>query len=100
MIGVNVDNIDSLIKKNNMYLNSFNTSKTKLIETINELDKCYSGTSLEFLFIEPQKEKKNIDTISKMIENYSDILYLVKYSYINQDQHLKSQINHMNSNIL
>lgn len=99
MIGINTDNIDTLIKKNNIYLNSFNLNKRKLISSINELDNCYNGSSLEYLFIEPQKEKKNIETISNVIDNYSDILYSVKCGYQNQDQYLKSQTNHMNSNL-
>lgn len=99
MIGVNLDNLETLIKKNNIYLNSFNTNKKRLLNSINDLNNCYEGSSLEFLFMELQKEKNNIETISKVIENYSDILYGVKCSYENQDQNFKIQINRINSNL-
>lgn len=99
MIGVNVDNLDTLVKKNNMYLNSFNSNSKKLIGIINELKFCYSGSSLEYLFSEPIKEIKNIETISSIIENYSNVLIGVKTSYQKQDELLKTQVNHMKSNL-
>lgn len=99
MIGVNVDNLDMLIKKNNLYLNSFNSNYRRLVSAINELNSCYSGSSLEYLFTEPMKEIKNIQTISNVIENYSNVLSGVKISYQQQDQAFKAQVNHMNSNL-
>ena len=99
MIGVNVDNLDTLIKKNNIYLNSFNSNYKRLVSAINELNSCYSGSSLEYLFTEPMKEIKNIQTISNVIENYSNILSGVKISYQQQDQTFKAQVNHMNSKL-
>jgi len=99
MTGVNVDNIDILIKKNNLYLNSYNSNSRNLVSAINDLKSCYSGSSLEYLFSEPMNEIKNIETISGIIENYSNILLGVKISYQQQDQNLKTQINHMNSKL-
>ena len=99
MIGVNIDNLDTLIKKNDLYLQSYNNNSRRLISAINELNSCYSGSSLEYLFTEPMKEIKNIQTISSVIENYSNILTGVKISYQKQDLNLKTQINHMNSKL-
>lgn len=99
MIGVNVDNLDMLIKKNNLYLNSYNSNSRRLVNSINDLKACYSGSSLECLFKEPTNEIKNIQSISNIIENYCDILHGVKISYQKQDLNLKTQINHINSNL-
>lgn len=99
MIGVNLDNIDTLIKKNNIYLNSFNSNKKRLLNSINDLNNCYSGSSLEYLFIELSRNKQNIETISKVIENYSNILSSVKNSYESQDQNLKAQLNRIKSHL-
>lgn len=99
MTGVNVDNLDMLIKKNNLYLNSYNSNSRRLISTINDLNSCYSGSSLEYLFSEPMNEIKNIQTIPSIIENYSNILSGVKVSYQQQDLNLKTQVNHMNSKL-
>lgn len=99
MIGVNLDAIDNLIKKNNCYLNSFNNNSKKLINSMNDFSACYSGNSLEYLFHMPINEIKNIRTISKIIENYSNILVGVKKSYQKEDQNLKIQLNHINSNL-
>lgn len=99
MNGVNIDKLDMLISKNNMYLNSYNSNSRRLISAINDLKSCYSGNSLQYLFSEPMNEVKNIKTISNVIENYSDILSGIKKSYQRQDQNLKAQINHMNSKL-
>lgn len=99
MIGVNVDNIDTLIKKNNLYLNSFNNNSRRLVSAINDLNECYSGSSLEYLFKEPINEIKNIQTISNIIENYSNVLYGVKVSYQRQDQNLKDNASRIISNL-
>ena len=99
MIGINVDNLDMLIKKNNLYLNSYNNNSKRLASTINDLNYCYNGSSLNYLFSEPIKEIKELQLISEIIENYSDTLYGVKLSYQQQDQTFKEQLNHMNSNI-
>ena len=99
MTGVNVDNLDMLIKKNNLYLNSYNSNSRRLVSAINDLNSCYGGSSLEYLFSEPMNEIKNIQTISNVIENYSNILSGVKVSYQQQDLNLKTQVNHMNSKL-
>lgn len=99
-MGVNINNLDALIKKNNLYLSSFNDNSNKLINCINELRTCYSGNSLEYLFSEPMNEIKNVKTISNVIESYSNALSGVKDSYQKQDLNLKTQLNHMNSNLL
>ena len=99
MTGVNVDNLDMLVKKNNLYLNSYNSNSRRLISTINDLNFCYGGSSLEYLFKEPMNEIKNIQTISSVIENYSNILSRVKLSYQQQDQNLKTQVNRINSKL-
>ena len=99
MIGINVDNLDTLIKKNNAYQKSVLSNQKKLINSINDLGTCYAGNSLEFLFNEPKREIKNIESISSTIENYSDILYSVKISYQKQDANLKNQTNRISSNL-
>lgn len=99
MIGVNIDNLDNLIKKNNSYLESFNSNSNRLVDTINDLKSCYNGNSLEYLFSEPMNEIKNIQTISSIIENYSNVLSGVKLSYQQQDSNLKTQIDRINSKL-
>ena len=99
MIGVNLDNIDALIKKNNSYSSSISTNSNRLVNVINELKDCYSGSSLDYLFGLPVNQIANIKSILKVIQNYSDVLYNVKTSYQKQDINLKNQINHLNSNL-
>ena len=99
MMGVNTDNLDTLIKKNNLYLSSYNQNSKKLISCIRDLNSCYSGNSLVYLFNAPGEEIKNIETIPSIISNYSDTLYQAKVAYKNQDEVFKTQINHINSNL-
>lgn len=99
MIGVNIDNLKTLLKKNNSYLQSFNTNSKKMISIIKDLNSCYSGTSIEFLFSQPKNEIINIQTIYEILENYYDILLATQLSYQKQDDLLKTQISHIDSNL-
>ena len=99
MIGVNIDNIDALIKKNNLYFNSLDSNLKTLQSIINDLDNCYSGNNLSYLFSEPINSIKDIQTIPTIIKSYSDVLTQVKLSYQAQDENIKAQINHLNSNL-
>lgn len=99
MMGINVDNLNSLIKKTNLYLDSFNQNYNKLVSNINGLNSDYSGSSLNYLFSVPTNEIKNIRTISNVVNNYSNVLSNVKFSYQKQDSTFKEQINRINSNL-
>ena len=99
MIGINVDNLETLIKKNNLYLNSYSNNSKRLVSAISELNDCYGGSSLEYLFIAQLKQINNIKIISSIIESYSNVLSNVKISYQKQDQNTKIQINRINSNL-
>ena len=99
MIGVNVDNLNTLIKKNNNNLDSFNQNAKKLISNINELDKYYSGKELEYLFIGLKDQANSLKTISSVLENYSDVLLSVGKSYQQQDLSFKSQIDRIDSQV-
>ena len=99
MIGVNIDNLETLRKKNDLYLDSFNNNIKKLISIKNELNSCYSGISLDYLFLEPMSQTENIKTISNLIESYSNVLINVKNGYLAQDVNLKIQTDHINSEL-
>ena len=98
MIGINVEYLDALIKKNSVYVTSIKDSQKKLIDSINELDECYSGRDIEQVFLVPKKERTNIKLISKVMENYLDILKDVKLSYETQDLNLKIQTTRIDPN--
>lgn len=99
MIGVSLDNLEKIIKKNNANLQSLDSNLKKIKSVIDDLNSCYSGRELEYLFIEPAKQKTNIGKISDIVKNYSDVLYGVECSYKSQDLNLTRQINHINSDI-
>ena len=99
MIGVNIDSLNTLIKKSDLILDSLQDNSKKIINCINDLNNCYSGSSLEFLFYEPVKEINNIKTISSVVSSYADVLKSIKTSYLKQDESLKYQVNHINSKL-
>ena len=99
MIGVNIDNLETLRKKNDLYLDSFNNNSKKLISIKNELNSCYSGISLDYLFLEPIGQIGNLTSISNLIESYSNVLVNVKNGYLAQDINLKTQTNRINSEL-
>ena len=99
MIGVNIDTLEQLLKNGNSNLDSFYINSNNLVNCIKELNSCYSGNSLSFLFSEPINKINDIKTIHGILENYFDILKSVKDTYQQQDELFKTQINHINSKI-
>lgn len=99
MIGINVNNLETLIKKNNFYLDSVKDSNQKLIRTMKELEDCYEGNTLNYLFFAPIREIENVKNIIGVIQSYSDTLNGVKLSYQKQDLIMTNQINHINSSL-
>lgn len=99
MIGINVNNLDTLIKKNNFYLSSVKDSRKKLTTSISSLEDCYDGNSLNYLFSAPIREIENIKAITEVIQSYSDTLTGVKFSYRKQDSIISNQINRINSSL-
>lgn len=97
MMGVNVDGIDNLIKRSDLYLDSYNSNSAKLLSNLSDLQNCYSGNDLNFLFSEPISETENIKTISGILTNYSSVVSDVKVAYQAQDMNLRVQTNHVDS---
>ena len=85
MIGINIENLGKLIKVNNMNKISLETNINNLITIIDDLQSCYSGNELNYLFSSIDKEKDNLKGISNIVESYSEVLSNVKISYEQQD---------------
>jgi len=97
MVGVNVDGIDNLIKRCDLYLDSYNGNSAKLLSNLSDLQNSYSGNDLNFLFSEPINEIENIKTISGILTNYSSVVGDVKVAYQAQDMNLRVQTNRIDS---
>lgn len=95
MIGVDVDNIDSLIKKCNN--NPMEDDIANLVRVINELPECYKGSDLDFLFNKPLDEQKNLYLISKIAHKYVDVLSSVRTGYYEQSLNLQHQLQNISS---
>lgn len=98
MIGINVDNLDTLIKKHNNCFDEFSDNADNLLDCFNELDDFYDGRSLQFLFYDLSLQKKNISNILSITKSYVDVLSNVKKGYIAQDSNVTKTINNINSN--
>ena len=97
MNGINVENLNSAINRNDGYYDSINDDVKFMLNNINELNNLYSGSDLHFLFQDLVNQVKNISLIPPIIKNYSDVLNNVKLSYKAQDINMKSQINRVTS---
>lgn len=97
--GINVENLNAFIRKNNFYLTSIENNKKSMIKAIDELNTCYEGRTLEFLFSKILMEKKNIESLTKAVQSYSSALYNAGIAYQKQDIKLQSQIQHSNFNL-
>ena len=99
MVGINVDALNTLINKNSFYLNSFDSNLNKLNGLIGDINSCYSGNSLEYLFNPLVLEIQNMKKISDIINGYTNVMSSVKYGYQQQSLNLKEKINHISSNL-
>ena len=98
MIGINIENLDKLIKINNLNCSSLDDNINDLLGILNELDDCYSGKDISFIFSSVIEQKSNIRKIPSIVKNYSDILATAKTSYQHQDANVQQLINHVNPN--
>ena len=98
MLGVNVDGIESLIKRENLYLNSYNGNSTRLLSVLSELQRCYSGSDLDFLFADLIDENEEFKTIEDVLNSYPKALDDVKKSYEAEDINLKIQVQQVDFN--
>lgn len=96
---INFDELDFLLDSGKYDLNMFNSNSIKLMDSIKELNDCYSGNSLSFLFSNPINELKNIGYITEILENYFDVLYKIKHKNEKQEEKLIEQIEHITSNL-
>lgn len=99
MIGVNLEILNALIKKNNLYANSFDHNSDKIVELINNFKNDYDGNILEYLFSGPINQVKNIKEISKIINNYSVVLCTVETEYKKKAEVVTTQFNRIVSKL-
>ena len=95
MLGVDVAGIESLVKCDNLYLDSYNSNSARLLSVLYGLQRCYSGNDLDFLFSGPVNENERLKTIEDVLGSYPKALDDVKKSYEAEDVNLKIQVQHM-----
>ena len=98
MLGLNIDGIGGLVKRDNLYLDSYNSNSARLLSVLYELQRCYSGNDLNFLFSGPVNENEKLKTIENILSSYPKALDDVKKSYEAEDVNLKIQVQHMDFN--
>ena len=98
MSGVNVDGIESLIKRENLYLDSYNSNSTRLLSVLSELQRCYSGSDLDFLFSDLIDENDQFKIIEDVLGSYPKALDDVKKSYEAEDINLRIQVQQIDFN--
>lgn len=93
MVGINLLNFDSFMKKNYNNVSILNEAKDNLLGCMNELNDLYSGESVSIIFANVLDQKKDFDKISNVIDSYIDVLLEVKKSYEMQSFEIVSKIN-------
>ena len=99
MIGINVDNLDKLIKINNLNSSSLEDNVSNLLGNLNELNDVYAGKDLNFTFSPLVEQSSNIKRLPRIIKSYSDVLSAVKISYQRQNANFRDLISHANTQI-
>lgn len=98
--GIYVENLEMLKTKNNYYSDSAKETKKQLISSMKNLNSCYAGQSLNYLFSKISGETLTIDKITNIIESYSDILEMMKVYYQKQDYETSTMIKASNSELI
>ena len=96
-IGINNENLDKLIKINNLNLESLEENLKKLKKSIIDLDNCYSGNSISFISKEAVRQISNLDKIFDVNKSYIEVLCDVKTFYNLKSQDVVNIMNTINS---
>lgn len=99
MIGVYNDELDKLIKLNILNEETLLNNIKQLLMTINELPICCVGKDLQFVYNELLSQRKEINKICKLVNNYTTILSEVRLSYKMQDENIKNILNRQNRQV-
>ena len=99
MIGINVENLDKLVKINNLNYDSLEDNISNLLSTLDELSECYVGKDINFIFSPLVEQDNNIKKIPAVVKSYSDVLSMVKISYQRQDANFQELLNHSSTKI-
>lgn len=91
MMGVSVDGINALLRECELYYSSYNNNSAKLLTTLSDLQSCYNGDDLDFLFDGIINATESIKPLSNILDNYSSIVRDVKFAYETQDINLRTQ---------
>ena len=97
MIGINIENLNKLIKINSINSESLNKNLVKLADCLNDLNNCYDGMSIRQLFGETSRQDDNFKRIITVIDNYSEVLSSIKTSYEKQDASFQGLFNQANA---
>lgn len=98
MIGIDIERLDTVIKKNDIFCDSINNNINSMIENINELNSLYLGNDLQFLFQNLTEQVTELGSIPKIVESYSEVMRNVKTGYLAQNVNLNYKLSRISSN--
>ena len=97
MIGIDVDNLDKLIKLNNLNLEDIQNDIKEILISIGSFDECYSGRDLQNIFESISNQRKNLIKITNTVKSYSTVFSDVMIGYKTQDENVRNIVNqHIN----
>lgn len=88
MIGIVVNDFDSIIKKNEYCILDLNEKILNITNNCNELFKNISSSDLKFLTKKLEEEIQQFNNVKFKIESYQTALKNVLLSYIEEDEEL------------
>lgn len=93
MIGIDLEKMDNLLKKNELYYQSIKEDSVELRASITELVDCYGGKTIDSIFFKALSQVNTIKNIDNYLNSYFTLLKSVKNSYILQDARFGQQLN-------
>ena len=98
MIGIDLERLDTVINKNDIYYDSIKHNVNSMVDNINELNSLHSGNDLQFLFQELTEQVRELESIPTVIESYSEVMRNVKAGYLAQNVNLNYKLSRISSN--
>jgi len=93
MMGIIVNEFNSIINKNQSNISSLEENITDIETNYSELSKNVNSSDLKFLTRTLEKELQNFDNIKLKVESYQNVLQKMVASYIAEEEELANNIN-------
>lgn len=96
MIGVDIERLEMLIKKNDQYLESLKKNIDGMMDALENLSTSCNGSIYNTIINSTLSQADDINKIYSIINSYSETLNCVIFAYQKSDQDISKQLYYKN----